>query len=288
MVRHRKGVLAGRDPEAVHQMRVASRRLRAALAFFRSEVPGKRRRRASRAVTRITNRLGEVRQLDVSSALLDHLIAESPAARNAAEFARPLLAADRGRALVVAQRAIARTDFGKLRRRIQKVQKALRGCDTESLSDRARRRVSRRGKRLAALWGDNRAGPAAGVPADPKQPLHAIRIATKKLRYSLEAGQRICGWHPRHTIGKAREVQEVLGHLHDLEVLRHWCKARSARSGGPLHALARHIEEQETAVALGAVMALREAACAALMRPLQARPSRRAAAGMTASSTVQR
>jgi CHAD domain-containing protein len=287
MVRHREGVLDGRDPETIHSMRVASRRLRAAIAFFRGQVPRRRRRRASRTVKRITNGLGEVRQLDVSFTLLDLLIAESPDARNAADFARLLLAADRGRALARAQLAIQRTDFGKLRRRILKVEKTLRGCNAASLSERARSRVEKRAERLAALWEGDGSKPAAGSLADAKQPLHAMRIATKKLRYALETGERTCGWRPRRVIKTARDVQEALGHLHDLEVLRHWCEARGGIPGGPLHALARHIQERESA-SLHAVTALRGAARETFLQPFGARPSRRAPARKTVPSTMQR
>jgi CHAD domain-containing protein len=287
MARHRGGVLAGRDPEAIHSMRVASRRLRAALAFFRGELPRRRRRRAARTIRRITSGLGEVRQLDVSFALLDRFIAESPAARNAAEFARLLLAADRGRALARAQRAILRTDFARLRRRILKVEKTLWGCNATSLSERARNRVAKRAERLAAFWEDNGTEPAAGTFADAKQSLHAMRIATKKLRYALETGERTCGWRPRRAIKTARDVQQALGHLHDLEVLRHWCEARGGCPGGPLHALAQHIQERETA-ALSAATALRGAVRETLLQPFAAPRRPRAAAPKTPSSTMQR
>ena len=52
MARHEEGVLAGQDADAVHDMRVASRRLRAALAFLEKELPEGRTRRASRRVRR--------------------------------------------------------------------------------------------------------------------------------------------------------------------------------------------------------------------------------------------
>jgi CHAD domain-containing protein len=138
-----------------------------------------------------------------------------------------------------------------------------------------------------ALWEDNGTEPAAGTFMDPKQPLHAMRIATKKLRYGLETGERTCGWRPRRAIEAARDVQEALGRLHDLEVLRHWCEARGGRPGGPLHVLSRHIQERETA-ALAAVTALRGATRDTLLQPLRARPSRPAAARKTAPSAIHR
>jgi hypothetical protein len=68
-------------------------------------------------------------------------------------------------------------------------------------------------------------------------------------------------------IRAAREMQDVLGDLHDLEVLRHWCEARSAEAAGPMEELVGHIRLRE-AKSLSDVAAMREAAHAALSIPL--------------------
>ena len=62
--------LAGRDIEGVHDMRVASRRLRAALELFEDVFPGKRLRPMLREVKRLADALGEVRDRDVLLARL--------------------------------------------------------------------------------------------------------------------------------------------------------------------------------------------------------------------------
>jgi CHAD domain-containing protein len=70
MMSHCEGAAAG-DPEAVHDMRVASRRLRAALLLGREIFPARRRfRRFERSIRDLTEALGHVRDLDV---LLDYL-----------------------------------------------------------------------------------------------------------------------------------------------------------------------------------------------------------------------
>ena len=64
MWRHRDGTLAG-DDEAVHDMRVGSRRLRAALDVFAATFHGAEFRRLHRLTARLTDELGGVRDHDV-------------------------------------------------------------------------------------------------------------------------------------------------------------------------------------------------------------------------------
>lgn len=59
------GTRAGDDIEALHDMRVASRRLRAALSIFAEVYPLKEFRPLEKQVARITDALGAVRDADV-------------------------------------------------------------------------------------------------------------------------------------------------------------------------------------------------------------------------------
>lgn len=61
----RDEVLADRDIEAVHDMRVASRRLRTAMQTFRPCFPGKGSRKHFRRIKKLADLLGEVRDRDV-------------------------------------------------------------------------------------------------------------------------------------------------------------------------------------------------------------------------------
>ena len=66
MMSFKEGVIDGRDIEYVHDMRVASRRLRAAMRNFADcFTPKKEFRRHLKRVERITSALGGVRDLDV-------------------------------------------------------------------------------------------------------------------------------------------------------------------------------------------------------------------------------
>jgi CHAD domain-containing protein len=73
---HSAGVLDLDDIEPVHDMRVATRRLRAALEVFEPCFPRKRHRKALKRVKALADALGVRRDLDVEIELLGNLGAE--------------------------------------------------------------------------------------------------------------------------------------------------------------------------------------------------------------------
>jgi len=81
---HADGVLDLGDIERLHDMRVATRRLRAAMEVFASCFPRKRHRRALKRVKALADALGERRDRDVAIAFLEGLVAETPARDRAA------------------------------------------------------------------------------------------------------------------------------------------------------------------------------------------------------------
>ena len=80
VVEHSAGVLDVSDIEAVHRMRVATRRLRAALEVFEPCFARKRYRRALKEVKRLADALGERRDRDVAIAGLTEFASVSTAA----------------------------------------------------------------------------------------------------------------------------------------------------------------------------------------------------------------
>ena len=76
---HGEGVLEVEDIEPLHSMRVASRRLRAALEVFRPCFPRKRYKRTLKGVKALADALGERRDRDVSIAFLAGYLEEAPA-----------------------------------------------------------------------------------------------------------------------------------------------------------------------------------------------------------------
>lgn len=70
---HSDGVLDLKQVERVHDMRVATRRLRAPLEIFEDCFPRKRHRKALKKVKGLADALGERRDLDVEIELLEGL-----------------------------------------------------------------------------------------------------------------------------------------------------------------------------------------------------------------------
>jgi CHAD domain-containing protein len=74
---HSDGVLDLGNVERVHDMRVATRRLRAALEIFEPCFPHKRHRKALKKVKALADALGERRDADVEIALVEGLVNEA-------------------------------------------------------------------------------------------------------------------------------------------------------------------------------------------------------------------
>jgi len=79
LTEHARGVLDTGDIERVHDMRVATRRLRAALEVFEPCFPGKPYRQALTEVKRLADTLGERRDRDVAIAALHGFNDQMPA-----------------------------------------------------------------------------------------------------------------------------------------------------------------------------------------------------------------
>lgn len=119
------GVLDLDDVEGVHDMRVATRRLRAVLEVFESCFPSKRHRKAVKKVKKLANALGERRDLDVEIELLEGLADEVDDADQKAltELIDGLRAKQRGANDELAP-FVAAKRLKKLRRRLAKLAKA--------------------------------------------------------------------------------------------------------------------------------------------------------------------
>ena len=78
MMTHLEGTRRGDDIEALHDMRVASRRLRAALSVFAAAFPPKPFEAAEKEVAKTTDALGAVRDGDVQIEFMQAAIDAAP------------------------------------------------------------------------------------------------------------------------------------------------------------------------------------------------------------------
>jgi CHAD domain-containing protein len=211
------------DMRAIHRTRVASRRLRELLPVL--QLKENRADKLNRSLRRITRQLGAIRELDVLLLLIDEL-------RDTDRYPEPALA--RVEAEIRKAREEAReelpvraivTKLRRVRRRLEDIAADFEEGGDQKARDRGWRwaidaRVARRATSL------REAIRAAGGLYLPER-LHTIRIALKKLRYGLElavdaAGSGGGSHHVTDAaadLTKLRRGQDVLGKLHDLQVL---------------------------------------------------------------------
>lgn len=121
---HSHGVLDLDDVEGVHDMRVATRRLRAALEVFEPCFPRKPHSKALKKVKTLADALGERRDTDVEIAMLEGLAEEAAEAdREALRDLVEQLRARQAEANEALAPYVATTRLKKLRRRLKKLAK---------------------------------------------------------------------------------------------------------------------------------------------------------------------
>jgi len=203
------GTRLGDDIEALHDMRVATRRLRAAMAAFRPFL-SPRILRFRDQLGWVAAALGEVRDLDVQLERMHEWREESTPARSAAlESIQKLLEVRRS---LARKRMLAVLDSRRYEMLCEQFTNALRlGSPRTFAPGRAPvlsvapDLVERRYRRV------RKAGEAIGKESPPEA-YHLLRIDAKKLRYALEfVGNGIYGKPAIEFSARVTALQDVLG-----------------------------------------------------------------------------
>jgi CHAD domain-containing protein len=205
---HDPGVRRG-DPESVHKMRVATRRLRSTLKTFKRSFPAALTARLGPELKWLAHQLGEVRDGQVlSHKLLRAVEAEGP------EFA-PM--ADRIRehldAKVSAGQAALEDDLNG-RRYLGLLDSVDELVDDPSRAENDPQRRARKALRQADRLLDQAI--TDGVDAE----LHEARKAYKRARYAIEVFVPSAGTPAKNLTGALTDLQDVLGHHQDSVVAR--------------------------------------------------------------------
>jgi CHAD domain-containing protein len=203
------------DVGGVHDARVTTRRLRETLPLFARSFPDDVRR-VTRLVRSAGRKLGRVRELDVMAAELKRRSARMPMAQHAISSACATL----GRRQESARRRLVKTlDRLRLERRDQFRLRHRRDWWHPFDHTLATGWAAVLGTRIAHRARDLRRGiDHAGGVYFPKR-LHAVRVAAKKLRYSAELAIEGGVWDCDAAIADVKRTQDILGRLHDAEVL---------------------------------------------------------------------
>lgn len=231
------GVRAAADIEHIHRMRVASRRLRAALPLF-AECFGKGTyRRWRREIREVTRALGAARDADVQIEFLRSYLATVPAegeplfglhfsaeTGGAAAPAAPLRTGIECLLLRLSQRrealqpgVVAAVDALEAAGTAGEIAAACRrqmaGADVHTVY------AFEQGFIHISLCLDDLFSHAASV-ADPaaEEEHHAMRIAAKRLRYTMETFAPLYPGELKSEIAALKKLQDYLGDIHDCDV----------------------------------------------------------------------
>jgi triphosphatase len=218
-------VRQGEDPEAVHRMRVASRRLRAILRVFEDVLPAAAGELRVE-LTWLARALGEVRDLDVELAHLRDLassVGATPEAFEAVVCAFDSRRSDAGERL---QAGLDAPRYAVLLAALEDL--ADQPWDTTSTDQPAAiatpRLIQRRYRRL------RKAGDALDAQA-PAEALHRARIRAKQLRYTLEVASEMYGKPARALIRRTVRLQDLLGQFQDATLLEQRLRSASELDG---------------------------------------------------------
>jgi triphosphatase len=219
---HEPGARLGDNPEELHDLRVAGRRLDAVLRQFRSSLPtsflGVRP-----TLKRILRALGEARDLDVALSELETFDRESPKSdRESVEPLKRHMVSERGRARA---RMLSVLDSVSVQKALQNLTSLLAAPSAASQQSppelalnvapeliRRRYRKVRKGAELLTLDSSTEA-------------YHEVRGQVKKLRYALEAVAVIYGKPADEMLRALRRWQEKLGVQQDAAVANRRLKA---------------------------------------------------------------
>ena len=222
LLHNEAAALAG-DPEGVHQMRVALRRISSALSAFKPMLPIEQRRWAQKQVARLEAPLGPARNLDVfagdllppgraglsGGADLDRLAAAVEAARLVAHarVEQAILSRDHTEAVL---RLLRWVETGSWREPDLTAWPdpldAPLGAVAPQLLDHCRRALRKRSKGLCRQTAKQR---------------HRVRIAVKRLRYTSELFTGLFDQQELRSFGRQlRKLQDDLGYASDVEAGR--------------------------------------------------------------------
>ncbi len=216
---HERGTREGKDPEELHDMRVATRRMRAALLIFADAFDPSLVRRLRRGLRRLGRRLGAVRDLDVFGIHLERYVEGLPPERRAELDG--LVHEWASRRESARQRLLAYLDGPKYPRLLDAVETFV--LTTEGEVGPFAPDGSARPRRIAHVLPAILYARAAAVrayedwigPHPPLGLLHRLRIAVKALRYTLEFFSDVLGPSTQSLVEELKGIQDHLGEIQD-------------------------------------------------------------------------
>ena len=223
LVAHDAGTRLAVDAENLHQLRVASRRVRAFLRVARELVDADWAAELNAALRTFGQASGDARDLDV---LLEHLRGEvptlgAPDSEAAAQLIR-MLERDRDDLQTELEATLDSPAHRAMLERLALPVEVAAEPSERTLAELAARELQRLVAQVRAL---------GKAPADEK--LHELRIRVKRVRYAAELGGLRGGERTARVIGAATSLQDILGAHQDAVVAEQRIRALAKRSVDP-------------------------------------------------------
>jgi CHAD domain-containing protein/uncharacterized protein YjbK len=221
MLKYEPGTRRGKDIEALHDMRVATRRLRAAFRVFEAGFSKKAITPLLDGLKATGRALGPVRDYDVFMEKLEHYQATLPEAERA--NLQPLFETWAAKRRAAREQMLAYLDSKKY---FKFKQNFLEFVETEGLGAK---RIPNRKKPTPyqlchvapTLISESYAHIRAfepGLDSAPIETLHQLRIAFKRFRYTVEYLQEVLDKEAKAVIEETKAMQDHLGSLQDADV----------------------------------------------------------------------
>lgn len=218
------------DSEAVHQMRIATRRLRVTLELFAGVLTGAWVNVVRRELKWLGGVIGALRDCDVMDQLIGGLSVKlAPETAAGVEQIRRALTVRRRELHDSMREALASERYESLRARFA-------GAPTRKLSSAATVRATAR-KALAPIARRVERAGAKLKPESDNRALHKLRIRIKRLRYSLEMLGEAGGGDVKDAARRLRKMQNLLGEQHDAVIAIQWLREFAAAPTSPPAAL---------------------------------------------------
>jgi CHAD domain-containing protein len=218
MLEWRQEALDWSDPEGVHSMRVASRRLRSLLRDSLPYLPKRSFASVLKQFKRLADALGEVRDQDVAIHVLEEIEKKAPGEHQAAlkQFI------DKRKELRERHRSELKALLAKSE--LKRLESDFAGAIDEATAERKRKRVtpppafSMVAQEIIRdrLKEVEKRSDALFRPLDVNA-LHQLRIATKRLRYAIELLAPCFPGSISAHAKRAARIQTALGDLHDCD-----------------------------------------------------------------------
>lgn len=216
-----EGIRRSEDVECIHRARVASRRLRAAMRMFADCFDAGKLKRWRKHVRRVTTGLSAARDADVQIEFLCGVLADVTQQACYPGIARLLATLQRRRERLqpAVVGAVDRLEAGGVLRQIRDVAKGmLPDGKQEEIGTASPVSRAHTGRHIIAnLQQMMQYQDSLDDPQDRRRH-HAMRIAAKRLRYTMEISKPAYDHRLDEPVDVAKRLQTMLGEIHDCDV----------------------------------------------------------------------